>query len=123
MCWSICSSTSFMRISTRGSDMATLETSPASAFEVAAAAADEARQRAGRRRWLKALRANKAAMVSGGVLIFIVTVAILAPVIAPHDPKFIDPGIRLQSPALSEYWWGTDDFGRDVLSRVMYGAR
>ncbi|CAN5514709.1 ABC transporter permease [soil metagenome] len=102
--------------------MATLETSNSTAFEAAAAEADEERQRAGRRRWLKSLKSNKAALVSAAILLFIVVVALLAPLIAPHDPKFIDPSIRLMSPS-SEYRFGTDDFGRDVLSRVMYGAR
>jgi len=42
--------------------------------------------------------------------------------IAPHDPKYIDPSIRLLGPGPG-HRFGTDDFGRDVLSRVIYGAR
>lgn len=102
--------------------MAAVETQSLSQFEEIAAAADADRQRASKRRWLKSLKRNKTAMASGVVLLVIVSLAVLAPWIVPHDPVFIDPGIRLQEPT-AEYRFGTDDFGRDVLSRVIYGAR
>ena len=51
-----------------------------------------------------------------------VLVALLAPVIAPYDPAETDFGAALQSPSWS-HPFGTDDLGRDVLSRVIYGAR
>lgn len=49
-------------------------------------------------------------------------IALLAPVLAPHDPELINAVDRLQSPG-SEYLLGTDYLGRDVLSRLVYGAR
>jgi len=62
-------------------------------------------------------------MVFGFVLLFgIGVMAILAPLISPFDPRGINPAIRLESPNPS-HWLGTDNFGRDILSRVFYGAR
>lgn len=98
------------------------ETTTLNAFETAASEADELRRRNARRRWLKSLRNNKPALISAAILIIIVLLAILAPWVAPHDPRFIDPSIRLQEPS-SGHRFGTDDFGRDVLSRVIYGTR
>src|SRR3981189_2558646 len=59
----------------------------------------------------------------GGLLIIVlVATALLAPVLAPYDPIKIKSSDRLQAPSLS-HPLGTDDFGRDILSRVIYGAR
>lgn len=74
------------------------------------------------RRWLKSLKSNKFALGAGIIVILLVLMALLAPWIAPRDPKFIDPSIRLLGPGPG-HRFGTDDFGRDVLSRVIYGAR
>src|SRR6266851_4619800 len=61
--------------------------------------------------------------MSGGLIVgLFVAVAILAPVLAPYEPlrgRLVD---RLQPPGAS-HWLGTDELGRDVLSRVLYGAR
>ena len=51
-----------------------------------------------------------------------VLVAVTAPLLAPHDPLALDPGSRLAPPSLA-HLLGTDDGGRDVLSRVVHGAR
>ncbi len=102
--------------------MAAVETSALNRLELAAAEADEVRTRNARRRWLKSLRRNRPAIISGIILLIIVGLAIFAPWVAPYDPQFIDPSIRLQSPS-SEHKFGTDDFGRDVMSRVIYGTR
>ncbi|MFC2032271.1 ABC transporter permease [Chloroflexota bacterium] len=60
---------------------------------------------------------------SGGlVLILMILVAILAPLIAPQDPLGVDLAGRLAAPSL-EHLMGTDQIGRDLLSRVIYGAR
>jgi peptide/nickel transport system permease protein len=72
--------------------------------------------------WLRTLLENPVALVSGLVVLGMVVVALLAPVLAPQDPTFLDPVIRLQAPS-NAYPFGTDDAGRDVLSRVIYGAR
>ena len=66
-------------------------------------------------------------VIGGGILGFIVLVAFLAPVLAPHDPYAQDLGNRLVGPFWETGSWthplGTDNFGRDYLSRIMYGAQ
>lgn len=56
------------------------------------------------------------------VLIAIVAIAVFAPLLGTVDPTFIDPGSRLKQP-FTDFLFGTDAFGRDVWSRVAYGAR
>jgi peptide/nickel transport system permease protein len=56
------------------------------------------------------------------VLICIVAAAVLAPIIAPYDPSRIEPLSRLLPPN-ALHWFGTDQFGRDIFSRVIYGSR
>lgn len=60
------------------------------------------------------------ARISMIVLIIVALSAIFAPVIAPHDPQYID--IKAQPPS-GEFWFGTDNLGRDVFSRLLYGGR
>jgi peptide/nickel transport system permease protein len=68
------------------------------------------------------LKRNKAAIV-GGVIVFIfVLVALLAPVIAPYPPNEGDLALRLKPPSAA-HWLGTDALGRDILSRVIFGAQ
>jgi peptide/nickel transport system permease protein len=55
-------------------------------------------------------------------LALIIASAILAPLIAPHDPLALAPALRLK-PASAQFLLGTDAFGRDVLSRILYGGR
>ena len=70
----------------------------------------------------RALRAKPLGAL-GAVLIFaLVATAVLAPLLAPHDPVAVKSADRLQPPSL-HHLLGTDDFGRDILSRVIYGAR
>ena len=59
-----------------------------------------------------------------GVIICLawIIAAILAPVIAPYDPVVQDLTARLQAPS-AQHWFGTDNFGRDIFSRVIYGGR
>lgn len=58
----------------------------------------------------------------GGVLIgAMVAIALVASVWTPYDPMALNLGIRLQAPSMA-HWLGTDEFGRDVLSRAMAGA-
>jgi peptide/nickel transport system permease protein len=59
------------------------------------------------------------------LLILTVTMicALLAPVLAPYDPIKTNPVRALSAPGLSNHWLGTDHLGRDILSRLIYGAR
>jgi peptide/nickel transport system permease protein len=71
---------------------------------------------------LTAIRRNPTIALGGVLLLALVVMAILAPVIATHDPLKITPVNRLRPP--SERWWfGTDQFGRDIFSRTVYGSR
>jgi peptide/nickel transport system permease protein len=74
-----------------------------------------------RRAWM-AFRRNKSALIGLGMIIFVVMVALLAPVISPHDPISQSTINRLEEPSAS-HPLGRDDFGRDVLSRIIYGTR
>lgn len=70
----------------------------------------------------QALRKNRLSWIGIGLLALIVLVAVLAPWLAPHDPLEQNIAYRLEPPS-AEFWLGTDSFGRDVLSRLIYGAR
>ncbi len=61
-------------------------------------------------------------VVGMSILLFFVLIAIAAPVIAPYDPIFQDGAARLQPPSFL-HPFGTDNFGRDILSRIIWGAR
>ena len=61
-------------------------------------------------------------VIGGALLLCIVVASIAAPWLGTVDPITIDPSHRLQSPS-AEHWFGTDRFGRDLYSRVMYGGR
>jgi peptide/nickel transport system permease protein len=74
------------------------------------------------RRALRRLVRRKGAMVALGIILLLVLLAILAPSIAPYDPtKQSWAAVRKAPSAL--YWFGTDEVGRDILSRIIYGAR
>ncbi len=72
--------------------------------------------------WLS-LRANPMTMIGLAILLFLVFIAMLAPVLAPHDPFAQDLAARLQPPGSEKYILGSDGLGRDILSRLMYGSR
>lgn len=72
--------------------------------------------------WLQ-LKKNKSAMIGLGIILFFVLIAVSAPVIAPYDPLAQDIDKRLSPPGTNSYIFGSDDFGRDILSRIMFGAR
>jgi peptide/nickel transport system permease protein len=73
--------------------------------------------------WLRRFaRSDRLAAASFVYLVLIVLVALLAPVLAPHDPNAQSLMQRLQ-PWGAEHLLGTDDYGRDVLSRLIYGTR
>lgn len=71
---------------------------------------------------MKQLRSNPLATSGLALVIAFVLCALLAPWIAPHDPAFIELPARLAAPS-SAHWLGTDELGRDILSRLLYGAR
>lgn len=73
-------------------------------------------------RRIRALRRNPMAMIGLTIIVFWALVAIFAPLVAPSDPIAQKIGDRLKPPS-SAYWFGTDELGRDVFSRVVYGAR
>ncbi|GLK82681.1 ABC transporter permease [Ancylobacter defluvii] len=70
---------------------------------------------------LRRLLAHPAGLVAFIVVLGLVACALFAPWIAPYDPVKIAPRIRFQGPSW-EHWLGTDQLGRDVLSRVIYGT-
>jgi peptide/nickel transport system permease protein len=72
--------------------------------------------------FLQALLRRKIALFGAVFLVFIMTLAIFADVFAPYDPMEMDPRERLKPPS-REHPFGTDNFGRDTLSRVIHGAR
>ncbi|MCA3565390.1 MAG: ABC transporter permease [Methylocystis sp.] len=71
---------------------------------------------------LRAFNTNKTSWVGLALFLIVLIIAILAPWIAPHDPIEQDIFSKLQGPSAT-HWLGTDYYGRDILSRLMYGAR
>ena len=70
----------------------------------------------------RALRKNRLALVGGAVVVVLALMAVAAPLVVPHDPH--KPDIkRILDPPSKRHWLGTDQVGRDVLSRMLYGAR
>lgn len=71
---------------------------------------------------LRRLVHNRGAVLGAVVLILLIGVALLASVLTPYDPLEMAPKDRLQPPS-PEHWFGTDNFGRDIFARVVYGTR
>ncbi|MGR0320892.1 ABC transporter permease [Agromyces sp. ZXT2-3] len=70
----------------------------------------------------RARRATTTFLVSVGVLVAMTLAAALAPLIAPYDPDAVDLS-AFYAPPSPAHWLGTDGLGRDILSRMVYGAR
>ena len=70
------------------------------------------------------LKRNKMAMLGLAILLVLVFLAVTAPVLFDYDTKVVaqDMSIRLQGPSAA-HWFGTDEFGRDIFARMVYGAR
>jgi ABC-type dipeptide/oligopeptide/nickel transport system permease subunit len=68
------------------------------------------------------LRRDGASLAGAGCLAALVLIAIFAPLVAPQDPIRVAMRERLQTPS-RVHWLGTDQFGRDILSRIVYGTR
>jgi peptide/nickel transport system permease protein len=71
--------------------------------------------------WL-AFRGNPLAMAGLAVLVALVLIALLTPLLTGQSPLAQDLGQRLQPPS-ARYWFGTDELGRDIYTRVLYGSR
>ena len=74
------------------------------------------------RQALRRLGRNTTAMTGLAIVLIVTLLAVFAPLLAPHDPTAIELRNRLQAPNTT-HWLGTDENGRDILSRLMYGAR
>ena len=74
------------------------------------------------RRNLRAFLRHRGGVIGACLVFLFLLVALLADVVAPHDPLRQDLTNRLKPPS-AEHLLGTDDFGRDVLSRVIHGSR
>ncbi|MGZ9709557.1 ABC transporter permease [Glaciimonas sp. GNP009] len=72
---------------------------------------------------LRRFAANRLAVIGAVIIMLLILIAIFAPLMATHDPIFDqDYGNILSSPS-SAHWMGTDDLGRDIFSRMVFGAR
>ena len=71
---------------------------------------------------LRVLVSRKSSAMGLAICLMVLASAVFAPVLAPYDPLAIAPAEILQRPSAA-HWFGTDELGRDVLSRILYGAR
>jgi peptide/nickel transport system permease protein len=74
------------------------------------------------RRALRRVARRKGAMIGLGLITVFILLAVLAPLVAPYDPIATSWSLVRKPPSMA-HWFGTDDLGRDVLTRVIYGAR
>ena len=70
----------------------------------------------------RALSKNRLALIGGAIVLVLAIMAVTAPLLSPHDPNTPDVK-RILEPPSTRHWLGTDQIGRDVLSRMLYGAR
>ncbi|MGA7878152.1 MAG: ABC transporter permease [Desulfoferrobacter sp.] len=75
-----------------------------------------------RQKMWKAFLRNRTALVGGIIGCLIIFIAVFAPLLSPYDPLTQDPYVRL-APSTAKHLLGTDDYGRDVLSRIIWGSR
>jgi peptide/nickel transport system permease protein len=91
----------------------------------AAVGVPELRKERARSLWVDAFRRlirNPGSVTGAIILLSLILVAFLAPVITRYDPIEIVPAERLKAPS-GEHWFGTDAFGRDIYTRLVYGSR
>ena len=86
------------------------------------AAAAPARETPARGRAATKLLASRSAMIGGGIVAFFVVAALIAPLIAGYDPLKTNFAL-IRKPPSAEHWLGTDEIGRDLFARILYGAR
>jgi peptide/nickel transport system permease protein len=65
---------------------------------------------------------NRMGAFGFATLLLLIALAVFAPVVAPYSPIHQHPGLELRPPS-SQFWLGSDDLGRDLFSRIVYGAR
>jgi len=89
-------------------------------------AADDIAAAASRRRQMRRqfgrLLGNPLSAIGLALSAVFILMAVAAPLLAPHDPLAMDPSNRLAAPS-ALHWFGTDDGGRDILARIIYGTR
>jgi len=89
---------------------------------IAAEAAAPPRELTPAQRALRRLVRRRGAMVGLVIIVFFVALAILAPYVSPYDPLKTN-WLTVRKPPSELFWFGTDEIGRDVLSRVIWGTR
>lgn len=92
--------------------------SPSNSNALAAASAAPSRVRA----WARALYRHRRVWLPGLVFVLIIGASVFAPWLSSIDPNAIDLAATFQPPS-SQHWFGTDQMGRDVLTRTLYGGR
>lgn len=80
------------------------------------------KMRSRRKDFVNGLLRNKGALAGLIIITLLILAAIFAPLITTYDPIVIDPPNRTQPPS-RDHWLGTDGFGRDIYTRIVYGAR
>src|SRR2546428_8595514 len=70
----------------------------------------------------KFIRESTLGAAGAAIILAMMAVAVFAEALAPYDPYLGDYGAQFARPS-ADHWFGTDEFGRDILSRIMYGAR
>src|SRR5438045_397940 len=74
------------------------------------------------RRALRRLLRRKGAVVGLGIIVLFILMAVLAPLVAPYDPT-VQSWTAVRKAPSAAHWFGTDEVGRDVMARVIYGTR
>lgn len=87
----------------------------------ASLAAAETLESPARRAWRRLMR-RKGAMLGLAVIVLFIVLAVFAPLLVPYDPIATSWSLVRKPPSL-QHWFGTDEFGRDMLARVVFGAR
>jgi ABC-type dipeptide/oligopeptide/nickel transport system permease subunit len=71
---------------------------------------------------VRAYRRNHMALAGAAVVLILVLLAVLVPRLSPYDPYLVDLDLMSQAPSRA-HWLGTDQYGRDLLTRILYGTR
>ena len=93
---------------------------PATSASAAAGRCAACARASGRR--IRGILSSRSIVIGGAVILIVVILAVCAPYIAPFSPDQIGAGRRLSPPGAA-HWLGTDEFGRDILSRILFGTR